>query len=163
MISEAIALTLMVSAAAEGMGSMEDGEAVEGTVAAMPIAAVGVTTVGRMATWLGIVPGRGVALVAAGLVITAASLGIWQEIAIAAVAAAEPLVVVVGVRAITVGGKGTWLGSALVEEVEAEVAVVMEGSEVEAAAAAEATATTVGSKGTSLRNALTPQGLDNSW
>ncbi|KAL6959936.1 hypothetical protein U1Q18_040086 [Sarracenia purpurea var. burkii] len=143
------------------------GEAVGGTVVAMLMAvvtgAVDVIPVAKLGTWREIVAVRRVVAEAEaeamGVVITAAILGTWLETAIASVVA--PSVVVEGC-AITVGGKDIWLESALVD-VEAAVAVVLGDSELgEGRVAVEAAATTVGSKGTLLGNALITRNLDNS-
>ncbi|GFY88021.1 glycine rich protein 2 [Actinidia rufa] len=88
------------------------------------------------------------------VVITVAIMGTWQGIAIVtAVVAVEEAAVVVG-SAITVVDEGTGRGSAPVDAVVA--AVVLGGLGVAVVEAEEATATTVGRKGTLRENAPTP-------
>lgn len=142
-------------AEAEDTGSMEAMHIVVAPVAE------GATVVGRVGTWRGIVPARGVPVAeeAVGLATIAVVMGIWRETAVEAVAVAPAAAAVAG-RATAAEGKGTWRGTAQA----AAAAAVLVGSGAEVEAVVEAIATTAVSKGTSLGNALaTTQRLDNSW
>lgn len=98
-------------------------------------------------------------------VLTAASMVMWRESAVAAAAVAvRVVVVVVEGRVLIVVDRGTFRGSApaagvAVEGLAAVVVVALGG--LEAAAAVEVTASIVGSKGTSLGNVLAVQLLDS--
>lgn len=101
-------------------------------------------------------------------VLTAASMVMWRESAVAAAAVAVRVVVVVEGRVLIVVDRGTFRGSApaagvAVEGLAAAAVVALGGLEVAAAAAAvvEVTASIVGSKGTSLGNVLAVQLLDS--